>query len=168
MFTEIKAEAVHRLSRETDLPLAEAKEVLLLVCGDHGLAREVARLPVIARPAAARRLLGRTISGLGPAAPTRLEAWAARTPEAMRIEIAHMVRGYSSFSGGPDDLGSCSALVRQVESCAERYGLSGEDKYTMLAYFALQALASAQAHMVHLLNTTPTTLHLLADKEKPA
>lgn len=48
----------------------------------------------------------------------------ASTPEQMRAEINRMAQH--------------DALTRQVMVIADRYGMSGEDRYTMLAYHALR------------------------------
>lgn len=88
--------------------------------------------------------------------PTRLEAWAARTPETMRremFEMAHRERGWQEQFR----LEHCSPLVRRVFDMADIQGLSGEDRYTVLAYMALQSLASAQGHLLAMLNVTPAT-----------
>lgn len=58
----------------------------------------------------------------------------ADTPEEMRAEIARL-RRYDS-------------TVCRVMDTADFRGLSGEDRYTMLAYYALKALSMTQQNLL--------------------
>lgn len=65
----------------------------------------------------------------------------ATTPSDMRAEIARMSRS--------------NYLVRLVWDSADYTGLSAEDRYTMLAYHAMAALAKTQKAMHEYVLTTP-------------
>ncbi len=65
----------------------------------------------------------------------------AVTPSEMRAEIVRLARH--------------SPLVRSTMDCADCTGLSAEDRYTMLAYHALAALAQTQKSMHDYVVTTP-------------
>ena len=72
----------------------------------------------------------------------------ANTPEEMRAEIHRLSR---------DRL---SVIVRATMDCADFYGMSAEDRYTMLAYQALRDLAQYQKVTLEQLALTPTP-HLI-------
>jgi hypothetical protein len=70
----------------------------------------------------------------------------ATTPSEMRAAIARLRRN--------------NHLVHSVMDSADYTGLSSEDRYTMLAYHALSALARTQLAMHRYVLTTPGT-HLV-------
>jgi len=65
----------------------------------------------------------------------------ATTPSEMRAEIVRLSR-YNN-------------IVRATMNCADYTGLSAEDRYTMLAYHALAALAQTQRALHEYVLTTP-------------
>ncbi|MDP3139856.1 MAG: hypothetical protein Q8N17_26405 [Burkholderiaceae bacterium] len=66
----------------------------------------------------------------------------ANTPEEMRAEIARLRRE--------------SVIVKNTMDCADYTGLSSEDRYTMLAYHALAALARTQKVLNDYVVTMPS------------
>jgi hypothetical protein len=65
----------------------------------------------------------------------------AETPQAMRIEIARLSR--------------YDPLVRRVFDMAEYQGLSGEDRYTILAFHAMKMFKATQEKLMHLAAIQP-------------
>ena len=65
----------------------------------------------------------------------------AATPEEMRVEIFRLLR--------------YDALVRSVMYSADYKGLSGEDRYTILAYYALRERAKYQQSTLDFVMTKP-------------
>ena len=66
----------------------------------------------------------------------------AFTPSEMRAELARLRRN--------------NAIVRRVMDSADYTGLSSEDRYTMLAYYAMQSLVQAQQQIYDYVVTTPS------------
>lgn len=77
----------------------------------------------------------------------------ATTFEDMRAEIARLRR---------EDI-----IVRQVMDIADYRGMSSEDRYTALAYYALQANARAQKLLMEYVVMAPTPAELQGDKIRP-
>lgn len=48
-----------------------------------------------------------------------------------------------------------SSIVRNAMMSADYQGLSGEDRYAMLAYYALRQLESTHRHLMAYVNITP-------------
>ncbi len=78
--------------------------------------------------------------------PTIMFAACEKTPEQLRVEMLDRALGREQFTRGPR---AGDALAKQVHVMADRSGLSGEDRYTLLAYLALQALDSTSQLLQH-------------------
>lgn len=80
--------------------------------------------------------------------PTTFEAWSALTPDEMRRELFE--RRYY------DKLGSSVApTLNQVHMMADKRGLSGEDRYTVMAYMLAQQLERVQSLLLNHLSFAP-------------
>lgn len=75
------------------------------------------------------------VSMRNPAA--RLEYWMSLTPQEMRRELFE--RQFDHCLGS-----SVPVIVRNVQAQADKLGLSGEDRYTVMAYTLARALEQAQ------------------------
>jgi beta-xylosidase len=53
-----------------------------------------------------------------------------------------------------------NSLVREITDTANRYGLSAEDKYTLLAYHAVQAMLRTQEELYRVTTLQVTPFHL--------
>jgi len=78
----------------------------------------------------------------------------ATTPNEMRSEIARLSR--------------FNHLVRKSFDYADFAGLSAEDRYTVLSYYALDALVKTQNAMHEYLVTTPRTQFVMPADSKVA
>lgn len=74
-------------------------------------------------------------------------------PREMRIKLQEMRRGRSFY----DDrrFSSVDALVRNVHDMAEINGLSGEDRYTVMAWHLLHTAARLEKLALEFANTQP-------------
>jgi hypothetical protein len=77
----------------------------------------------------------------------------AFTPSEMRTELVRLRRN--------------SPIVQKVMDSADYTGLSSEDRYTMLAYYAMKALVQAQQQVYDYVVTTPSGAFLTTQPPAP-
>lgn len=85
--------------------------------------------------------------------PSRHEACTSKTPEQMRVELSEM-------ACAPRMSGS-SIVIHHVNHLAHARGLSGEDKYTVLAYMLAKQLDSTTDVLLHNVMLSPSPGMLL-------
>lgn len=145
----ITAEMVNRLRDKSSCPLMECKHALEMAGGSEAYAEELLRLPAMIREATAR----------GEASRDKVTAAVVNS---MRRELNEFAYGRRHMSPG-----GASIIANQATALSEREGLSGEDKYVLMAHMAIKALEIAQKQLVDLLNVTPGPIYMQRNKETP-
>jgi hypothetical protein len=77
------------------------------------------------------------------------------TPAEMRLRLTMIARGRRTLDIN-DNFGGLAAIVGNVHHAADAAGMSGEDRYTMMAWHLLQAAQRAQQVTLQLLDVTPS------------
>jgi hypothetical protein len=74
-------------------------------------------------------------------------------PREMRIKLEEMRRGRSFYNDGR--ISGVDAIVRSVHDLAEMRGLSGEDRYTVMAWHLLNMAARLEELALEVARTQP-------------
>lgn len=88
-----------------------------------------------------------------------------KTTEEMRAELFRLARGRNDYL---PEFRHTQHLVRLVEDLANHRGLTGEDKYTVLAYVTLKALDKAQELLLQQFSLSPMNPVLMNEQQRQA